>query len=1370
MDSAHGSPASRTSSSMSATLGPHIQGMFLSTEISDKLVSGYELQLKQACFDQTQMSMKRFKDAFKPILSVEATKAKDSRPEGKGLSSTPPSLTPDEIYTEEANFQFCIETDLSTSQWEYMDSYRAFQAVIVVVNVCNSPIELPRALDIVKRIFEARYADKVCQCIVVDPTAEVENKLLPSLSSPSLSFTAVFTTSSIRETAQIVMGKLAYAVICSMLQDLCAKNFPKGVTSESNRSRSSALPYSPTSPLKLSINNVPADSVVLKRKGDILCQLGAFDQAIQTYGQTAFGGDTNPLWCSATLESIAAARYQQWKSILALFPDNNSTILAMQSGATQWDQSLLTRLDQLHTFLSTIGKEITNTIASFKHHCLSSSMKQRLERDVVKSINSNLAQLSTLLGRSQELMAAQKAESVDDMQPCALGNEFRTITSEILTRGLNEIEVYLTESIRQQRHAARDHGRLLLRDRELETRLKLASFLAFRGHAEGFMEVLGSVRTILERSNKGLKQRVIHLFVFLALHAGWKRKVVSLLIELATIDSKEKCYPSAICSLVRACALSGVDLCIPELEGELSNDALYDVLRSCNSPGENSDNGTNFINSYTSRKSLAASPGEILSDMTSRGFSPVAPCGRVNNKGESKMGGKALSHHVPILMELISLLLEAGEYSGMCCRVATLLLFRYPNYLDLNAQQRLFNILQQEAPRVDPHIMPSTLTSPFLSSWEVLPLSPHLAPKTVPIGGPMFTFIDTQRLKLTILCLNRKRLNSRVVWAVGDVGTVMMTLYNPFQWKLWITSIVLRCQSFRELDDANHPPPGSALDGTGPLAPVCYTVRDIWMPPRAKTTVPLRVQPAIEGFVRIEGVEMGVRGLGALQPLISSLPEPKVAIPVLERLPLVSCSVSMSELEIFSGQCANFSVRVVNCGQVAIPSLSITAHGESCLLEDCEGCKEGMNKKDVSVSLDRTRLQTADRHPLRPGEVVHIPVHLQAPAEIVSPEAHFLVFHVDCALPHEKPEMPPGIPAAVPVMGVIPRRVIETRMRLFYAPSLVVSEVHLSRDKRFVVIRITNRSPRYSVELRLSALPFSELPDAFIVPGSEHVTAPVNINDVTHHASGGLSEGAAEGDSAKYIYYVPWAVCELPNCTGKLALDLSLVSQEVVCTEPLDECLVSADIVVPSGPHSLYPSGRRWESQTGSSPGMKSHSVHKMSPVGRNILGIEEEGAEDGVDTQETVMSESRVNAESNGAMPLFDFNREVSNPNSKIRTMEGLGSTAELSDSRNLPIVLPAMTPVRVHLRVNAPWKRAIPLRVQISMDYHPDVGILSGPVDSTTLVGEHGRHIYDCCFELFVFKAGGHDISITLSDSCEREITHCLKVYVVHSGNKRI
>ncbi|EPY23521.1 hypothetical protein AGDE_12778 [Angomonas deanei] len=233
-----------------------------------------------------------------------------------------------------------------------------------------------------------------------------------------------------------------------------------------------------------------------------------------------------------------------------------------------------------------------------------------------------------------------------------------------------------------------------------------------------------------------------------------------------------------------------------------------------------------------------------------------------------------------------------------------------------------------------------------------------------------------------------------------------------------------------------------------------------------------------------------------------------------------------------------------------------------------------------------------------------------------------------------------------------------------------------------------NLSSRYSVDLFLSKLGFADLPNALLVPGAEFVVPPIEVSIVPEH----LYKSSV----------VPWSIRELPHCGGTLHLDFSLIGNEGVCTEPLDECTVEID-----AGHQSWKSGARFSKDL-------KKSAHLDPYVEREY---------DGRQFSRTESEMSRVN----------DGGFRVS-----------------------------ALQPVMLSVKVVALWQRSVPLNIRFDFDKHCDVGSLIGAVNTTCPVGEMGKMAFTQKLELIVFKHGLHHITVTISDPKNREITYLVPVYV--------
>ncbi|AIO01879.1 hypothetical protein LPMP_342530 [Leishmania panamensis] len=1340
-----------------------------------------------------------------------------------------------------------------------MDSHRATMAVVVVVNASVLTVSVEHAVQVVSVVFAAQFKDKVCRCVVVDPPKALAEKL-----SQSPLYVCVSQWIPVSQTVRKLVMCVAQAVLDAQGAVLRLYSQPSKVDNTAVRT-----PIDKATTFTTARN---ASSLIAsrfkKKAADILLQFGAVSAAVAVYGETQFNSNVDSLWCSATLEGIAAARYRYLQTTLLCHHDAlNATVVQLQSDSPTWGPGLTASVNQLGSCVAQYGESLKQTIASFKSTSVPNSMRTRLTREVQENVSAQVAVLKGLLGRVHVCLMAGTWAVPSDPQSYRLGSDVKHCVENVLRLAFSEIDVYLTESLRQLRRCA-PAGTLLsspgpvgstisllgsggtnptmlnltlsmLRKRELETRFKRLELLAARETRQPFLKELSTLRSLFSAGyGAEWTERILLFFAYLCMINGAERRARALLVEFAAIKARLRRTEEAVEVLLRVCTLAGVGLPLVGLQTSnsvagddgapvdafKSVDPLYQLSRAATTTqaGHQGEDGD---------AAEAAVKANSLANASIHMFSTVeeqAPDRGVARLNQSINNAALLS--VPLLLELIKLFERMGPATATAmlrCQLATLLLFKFPHLLDNATQRTLKSVMCDASALLEPHMNTAIVPFPFFLAWEAFPLPPHLAPKMVPVGGAFFTFIDTQRLKLTILSLNGRRLGSRTVWTVGDVASVLVTLYNPFQEPLMFEALALRCHSCASLvtvDDDAASQEGTMLESSprSLRSPISYVLSNVEVAPLAKLKVLLQVQPTEEGTLRIDGVTLRLANTRPSQSMTGQLPAP-MHIPVLQRLPQVSCTLNTSELEVFGSQRIDFTVRVVNCGRVPITCISLTAHSEQCQLEDCGGCKERRNQTDTTVTLNKCALDAAARTPLQPGDVVMIPGTLEAPPTISKFGAYYVIFRTDLSLPHPAPKKPANLPDAVPVYAVIPRRVTETRLRFFHSPGLVVTSVTLTKDRRAVEVRIANRSRLYSIELQLSALAFAELPVAFIVAGAEYVVPPIKLTRIP------LTKGKDD-----LCFLVPWVVRELPNCTGMLELNLSLVTSEVVSAEPLDECVVTLEASVPQTAllsqlsdtwssaslpgedrDDVVAEGSRRETLSVSEvliyrwryDGDSSYGAAKTNPsvlrgraVGHSaqLYGVNGtvtttatyDGTPQSPATADQHLSHPRAAqaseqlVDSPASNSAFLWRRTES---VDLAAKVGTGASQSLNslrpalplvggceagpvstggDGGPLPIVIPALRPIGLCLRVEAPrWRRAIRLHVHVSIDSHFDVAVLTGAVQADAMVGEEDRAVYEGEFELFAFKTGNHLLHVTLKDDAERELTHTIHLIVEHS-----
>ncbi|RNF16924.1 uncharacterized protein Tco025E_05020 [Trypanosoma conorhini] len=1139
-----------------------------------------------------------------------------------------------EYYREDALLEMRIHvasdvSSIAASPWAEMEAHRSVAAVIAVLN-CHDH-EPCQALAAVKLVFRRHFKGCTCRCIVLDPTAEVQALMSQHVFIPA------HTCTPVQEVARCLLTEIALPIVQQVNAHIISLTTPVGTAATAPQPASEDVEKKGGG--GEFVKSRVSHSRLAKKKGDLLLRLGALDAALLAYHESLPSADA--LWCSATLEALAALRYLQRAPLLDFTTAVDNIFSSLESDETVWNAEMSTTLKQLETVVENVRADQRRATLLLKHSLPAASLNRRLLKEVEEPFSLHIENFRRQLAIIRRFFEGGNRETVDTHVEDA-ARSARGAFKEILRASFVELQLYLQEALQQTRSIS--GTRAGLQEREASIQLKRTELLAEEGDKRRFLESLTVLKASAENAPASMRQELQGRIPYLSALCGCWRKAIFNVVEAAVSERQADAHGASISLLMRACRMAGIPLPLMEFQDQAAG---WNVVAA---------NKLDGCDAASSEAGEAGATGQ-----------------RVHK-----------AQDVPLLMKLLEAVTEADLNNGIQSAVASLLLFEYYPILRRETQQMLMEILERSTAAIEPLV---TVPPPLLQSMEVLPLPPHLAPKTVPLSGAQFTFIDTGRLKMTLLTLDGKVLpHGQVVWSVGTVGEVQLVLRNPFLRDLQLTSIALYCRSVESLDELRRVGDGTAGHVAGPLAPSSYLVTGVILPSLSQRLLRLQVQPNMRGYLVVEGVELRLGQLPLCATFLMPSPSPTL-IPVLRQLPDVSCTLGVNEVEIFGGQTIHFPLHLTNSGVVTIHQLHLTAHDESCQLDTCTGCKERVSPAFLYVTLESDAFQQrgTSRY-LDPGDTLQVHVTMVAPAGIDHVVFENVVFRAMVELSYDAPVAPEDVPRAVPVFAVIPRRVQETFLRVFQVPSVAVTSLELSRDRRYVEITVTNKSKLHTIEILCSKLFFTAIPDALIVAGAEYLIPPIEITRIPADVRN---------------FSLPWVVRELPECRGELFLDFSILSNALVSMEPLEDAVVSVMLAA--------------------------------------------EGESGGVDVKEEWRSGSALTNE--------------------------------------FPRRFPVMKPVTLLVRVSTPWRRAVPLRVRLSMENHLDADVLSGPVDTTSIVGggtnrtaspsrSSGRNgekdgegrSYEESIEFFPFKVGEHVLTITLSDLDGREMTHMVKLQVEH------
>ncbi|ESL11657.1 hypothetical protein TRSC58_00588 [Trypanosoma rangeli SC58] len=1140
-----------------------------------------------------------------------------------------------EYYREDALLEVRIHvasdvSSIAASPWAEMEAHKNVAAVIAVLN-CHDR-EPCQALAALKLVFQRYFKECMCRCIVLDPTADAQESMSHHV------FLRAHTSTPAQEVARYLLMEIALPVVQQANASIISLTSSVGTVSPAAQPASEDVDKVSGGGDEVVKGRV-AHSRLAKKKGDLLLRLGALDAALLAYHESLPAADA--MWCSATLEALAALRYLQRVPMLDFTTTVENIFSSLESDETVWNAEMSTTLNQLETVVENVRADQRRATLLLKHSLPAAPLNRRLLKEVEEPLSIQIENFRRQIAIIRRYFKGDSKEAMSTHVEDA-GKNAREAFKEIFRLSFMELQLYLQEALQQIRFIT--GSRAGLEEREATIHLKRTELLAEEGDKRKFLESLTVLKASAKNTPESMQQDLRKQIPYLSSLCGCWRKAIFYVVEAAASERQANAHGASIALLMRACRMAGIPLPLMEFQDQTAEwkEAAAIEIRGC--------------------------------DTVSGGVGEASSTGQRVHRAQD----------VPLLMKLLDAVTEAGLDNGIQSAVASLLLFEYYPILRRETQQMLLEILEQSNAAIESLV---AVPPPLLQGMEVLPLPPHLAPKTAPLSGAQFTFIDTGRLKMTLLTLNGNVLShGQVVWAVGTVGEVQLVLRNPFRCDLQLASIALRCRSVETLDDLRRVGDGTAGHMVGPLAPSSYLVTGLILPSMSQRLLRLQVQPNMRGYLVVDGVEIRLGKLPLRATFLMPSPNP-IIIPVMQQLPDITCTLGVNEVEIFGGQTIHFPLYLTNSGVVTIHQLRLTAHDESCQLDSCTGCKERVNSTSLYVTLESDAFQQkGTSRCLDPGDTLLVHVTMIAPACSDHVVFQRVVFRATIELPYDAPVAPENVPSAVPVFAVIPRRMQETFLRVFQVPSVSVTSLELSRDRRCVEITVKNKSELHTIEILCSQLLFTSIPDALIVAGAEYLIPPIEITKIPANMRQLL---------------LPWVVRELPECRGELTLDLSILANVLVSMEPLEDAVVRVMLV--SGDESGEVAFKdQWGSR---------HAV------------------------------------------------------------------TSEF------PLRFSVMQPVTLLVRVSAPWRQAVPLRVRLSMENHLDADVLSGPVDTTSLVGggtktvasprysserdeeEHNDgESYEECIEFFPFKLGEHVLAITLSDLAGREITHMVKLQVEH------
>uniref|UniRef100_A0A0A9VUF1 Glutamyl-tRNA(Gln) amidotransferase subunit A n=1 Tax=Lygus hesperus TaxID=30085 RepID=A0A0A9VUF1_LYGHE len=104
-----------------------------------------------------------------------------------------------------------------------------------------------------------------------------------------------------------------------------------------------------------------------------------------------------------------------------------------------------------------------------------------------------------------------------------------------------------------------------------------------------------------------------------------------------------------------------------------------------------------------------------------------------------------------------------------------------------------------------------------------------------------------------------------------------------------------------------------------------------------------------------------------------------------------------------------------------------------------------------------------------------------------------MVFRAEMTVPHDPPTMPLQVSPSIPVYSIIPRRVIESRLHVYYEPGVEVKMMVLSNDHHKVTVGLVNHNNKYNIMVSLDDMQIAGLCEVFVPAGRDYVVPPIKL-------------------------------------------------------------------------------------------------------------------------------------------------------------------------------------------------------------------------------------------------------------------------------------
>lgn len=1322
-------------------------------------------------------------------------------------------------YREHGNLHMLVEEapqhkhwNVQLSRWENVISSKKYAAVVTIARCppvpsassnSSSSYTFSKHINNIKTMLQdPKYTSSLRRCLVFDAPED----LVRSLEADT--FIMVRSSTPVAALARTLMHDLAMDLVEHISSRISALTLPtsskEGALSFRSPMDKSDFGEGPLSEPKSEIaKNLRCRAA--KRRGDLLLQLAAPDAALMAYGELSVSS-TDTLWTAAQLESVASARYMESKRISLVLPHVQSVCRNMLKCS---ELSKLSDAD--FNALGKIESEARDCITKHRKALLAlgtalpALVKQRIVREIEEPLVERVEKLALLIGgirsSSPFLSSSSGAPSatVSGAQPDASqpgGASFHSpltpppvATSSCITSILSspeitalqlqdlydqvsglwfgEVELFLVEAFHQYR---------LLQPRlfelEAELLLKLAWLRADQRSTRKLLETIADLNRTLKFVSPEAALRVGRVIPDICMKCGCKRKAAYFAIDAASREKKANNCEAAVLLLMRAAHWCSIPLRLATNTGSTASSVVNSSVPStslgCRTYLVFDPSSTNPT--AATQRSQSTQPAALWQD-----FFRNTMCSKVPHPARM---------HVTLLSEIMDCLKFYGKPKGLRCQFAAACLYLYSNLMDPLLQDAFFNVLHLESVNTPSYVQHGFVVQPpLLLSMQPIALEPEARPQTISMGGAVFTYIDKDRLRMTVLTLNGLRLTHEVVWVAEDPGSVEVTLSNPFDLQLQLTCLSL-CFEFAASTADSQPSPelhgavrnvfsngvvDHQQDVTSLITP--YELHGVVMKPRETITLRLYATPRIAGVATVTGIQVLFGQLAFVNPIFIPM-EPTVKIPVIQSLPKLEAHFSATDIELFASQRVLVSCTITHVRGRVVDTLVVSAHRKSCQLTSCMGCREPSSRlrsggaaqqnnpndqsaanEDYTVEIVRDAL--LDGLPLHAGEQLNIPIFLQAPSAFSAATVDLMSLRLDYHPTYQQPVPPHGIPPAVPVFAVVPRRIADVHLRVRCTPSLEVTSTSLTADRRFVEVRIRNQCNTRTVELHINGVdPFRHIPSSLVfLPSAELILPPIEISKlpvnrancvfplpwsvrsgtsavlnpvVRHHPSHGSGSSFASRSTGG-----PSLMSHAVE--GSLLLSLVDVIQDVCSMEPLEELVVVASF--------------------------GSASSHLRN---RSTLSV---AANETSTTSLRNASTSAATTPRYGGGSSIAPSASLPDLDSSLMDLTSQQTWVSLSPPKT-PILIPAVETTTVSIAVSAPWRTEVPLTIEVFFDLGSEVGMVAGPVKKRVPIGNNEASGYQEAVDIAAFRTGEQFLVIKATDDHLRCIAYHIRLRVEHAA----